>query len=445
MEQLSIFGINKLEKPLADRLRPKNISEFIGQEHLLKENQLLRQMIDSDKMVSSIFWGPPGVGKTSLANVIANTTKAKFIKLSAIDTSVKTIRDLVQVAREDLFLNKKTIVFLDEIHRFNKSQQDVFLPYVEDGSIILIGATTENPSFEINKALLSRCKVFLLKSLEEKEIIDFLKNTLKNTLAFPDKEIEIEEACIEKIASYSMGDLRIALNTLEILVDNSKVEGMKVSIKEENIKELLGARHFFYDKNSEEHYNLISALHKSMRSSDPDASVYWLSRMIEAGEDCLYIARRIIQFASEDIGFSDNNALSIALNTYDACRYLGYPDCDLALTQAVIYMSLAPKSDSVYMARLKAKDDVINNFNQAVPFHLRNASNKFLKDLGYAKNYEHAQAYEEKITAMQCLPNNLKGRIYYTPSENGKEKYMKERLLYIKEVKERLRKNPSKR
>lgn len=422
-------------KPLADRIRPRSLDEFVGQKHLLDKGKILRQMIDSDNIGSMIFYGPPGVGKTTLATIIANLSKANYIKLSALDTGVKELREIMKNAEKDRLYGKKTIIFIDEIHRFNKAQQDIFLPYVEKGSIILIGATTENPSFEVNKALLSRAKVFVLREIGFEDIFLHLKKILSDTKAFPDKKIIIDDDTLEAIAKYSSGDLRTALNTLEILVNNSKLIGMEVYIKKQDFLDLFTKSSIYYDKNGEEHYNLISALHKSMRTSDVDASIYWLCRMLESGENPLYIARRIIQFASEDIGLADNNALSIAISAYNACHFLGMPDCDLALTQAVIYMALAPKSDSVYIARLRAKKDVLEKINEPVPLHLRNASTTLLKELSYGKDYKHAHNYEEAISDMSALPSDLIGSVYYEPNENGDEKYFKERLEYIKNKK----------
>lgn len=441
MEQMNLFtsfsSYNNFNKPLATRLRPQSLDEFIGQKHLLGNGKVLRQMIESDNIGSMIFWGPPGVGKTTLAGIIANMSKSIYIELSAVLQGIKEIKQIMQDAEENRLLGKKTIIFIDEIHRFNKAQQDAFLPYVERGSIILIGATTENPSFEINQALISRMKVFVLKALEKEDIILLLKKSLSDHRAFPDKKIHIDDDTLEALSLYSNGDARIALNTLELAINNidTKENSIDIYLDKKIFLDLLDKKIFFYDKSAQEHYNLISALHKSMRNSEPDACIYWLSRMLESGENPLYIARRIIQFASEDIGLADNKALSLAIDAYNACHYLGMPDCDLALSQAVIYMALAPKSNSVYLARLKAKEDVKYTYNEPVPLHLRNAKTPLMQELGYSKGYKYAHEYKEHISDMQCLPDNLKDKVYYVATELGEEKEFKERLEKIKFIK----------
>lgn len=442
MEQMNLFSsfsaYSNFNKPLATRLRPRDLDEFVGQRHLLDKGKVLRQMIESDNIGSMIFWGPPGVGKTTLAGIIANITKSRYVEFSAVSQGIKEIKDIMKEAEEARLLGKRTMVFVDEIHRFNKAQQDAFLPYVEKGSIVLIGATTENPSFEVNAALLSRAKVFVLKALEKEDIISLLKRSLEDTRAFPDKRVHIDEDTLNALALYANGDARNALNTLELAVNNVSNEGIDVYIDKKVFSNLLDKNVFFYDKNGEEHYNLISALHKTMRNSDPDGSIYWLSRMLESGEKPLYIARRIIQFASEDIGLADNRALGIAIDTYNACHYLGLPDCDLALTQAVIYMALAPKSNSVYKARLAAKADVKNTENEPVPLHLRNAPTKLMAELGYGKDYKYAHSYSEHISNMKGLPPILEDRVYYEAGELGEEREFKERLAYIKEIKHKM-------
>ena len=439
MEQLNMFtsfsAFNNFNKPLAARMRPRTVDEFVGQRHLLDKGKVLRQMIDNDNVGSMIFWGPPGVGKTTLASIIANTTKANYVEFSAVSQGIKEIKEIMKEAESLRLTGTKTIVFVDEIHRFNKAQQDAFLPYVEKGSIILIGATTENPSFEVNSALLSRAKVFVLKALTEEELLGLLKTCLEDTRAFPDLRLHIDDDTLRALALYANGDARTALNTLELAVNNTDKDGMDVYIDKTVFADLLDKNIFFYDKNGEEHYNLISALHKSMRNSDPDASVYWLCRMLESGEDPLYIARRIIQFASEDIGLADNRALGLSIDTYNACHYLGMPECDLALTQAVIYMSLAPKSNSVYTARQAALADVKTSCNEPVPLHLRNAPTKLMRELDYGKGYKYAHNYEEHISNMQALPDSLRGREYYKAGKLGDEAALKDRLEYIKKFK----------
>lgn len=442
MEQMNLFNsfsaYTNFNKPLAARLRPTNLDEFVGQTHLLAKGRVLRQMIESDNIGSMIFWGPPGVGKTTLASIIANVTKSRYIEFSAVTQGIKEVKEIMKEAEEARLFGKRSIVFIDEIHRFNKAQQDAFLPYVEKGSIILIGATTENPSFEVNAALLSRAKVFVLKALEKEDIISLLKKSIDDRKAFPDKRVHIDEDTLNALALYANGDARTALNTLELAVNNTKTDGIDVYLNKKIFSDLLDKNVFFYDKNGEEHYNLISALHKTMRNSDPDAAIYWLSRMLESGEKPLYIARRIIQFASEDIGLADSRALGIAIDAYNACHYLGMPECDLALCQAVIYMSLAPKSNSVYKARLKAKEDVKFTSNEPVPLQLRNASTKLMSELGYGQGYKYAHSYKEHISNMQGLPKNLEGKTYYEAGDIGEEKALKTRLDHIKRIKHNL-------
>ncbi len=435
MHQQSLFEMPKNE-PLASRMRPRNLNEFVGQTHLLGENKLLRKMIESDNASSMIFWGPPGVGKTTLAMIIARETKSEFINFSAVTSGIKEIKKVMEDAEKNKSLGVKTILFVDEIHRFNKAQQDAFLPYVEKGSIILIGATTENPSFEINNALLSRCRVFVLKELSNRDILSLLKNAITNERGFGKDKVEIKEDDLKVIASFSNGDARCALTTLDMVVTNADIkEDGTIMVTKNTIEDCLGKKTLLYDKNGEEHYNIISALHKSMRNSDPDAAVYWLSRMLEAGEDPIYIARRITRFASEDIGLADTNALNVAINVYHACHFIGMPECSVHLTEAVIYMSLAPKSNACYNAYLSASFDAKKMLLEPVPLVIRNAPTKLMKDLNYGKGYQYAHDCKDKLTTMECMPPSLIGKTYYNPTSQGNEERFKNRLDAIKQWK----------
>lgn len=432
MEAMSLFE-NNLSQPLAARLRPKTLEEYVGQAHLLGKGKVLRRLIESDQISSMIFWGPPGVGKTTLARIIANTTKAAFIDFSAVTSGIKEIRSVMQKAEENRRYGEKTIVFVDEIHRFNKAQQDAFLPFVEKGSIILIGATTENPSFEVNSALLSRCKVFVLQELKTAELVQLLKRALADEKGFGTQKINIEEELLEMIAVFANGDARTALSTLEMAVLNGDMDaGGATTVTRETLEQCTSKKSLLYDKTGEEHYNLISALHKSMRNSDPDAAVYWLARMLEAGEDPLYIARRVTRFASEDIGLADPKALEIAVAAYHACHFIGMPECSVHLTQAVVYMSVAPKSNALYMAYEHAKRDAAKMLAEPVPLVIRNAPTKVMQELNYGKGYQYAHNTEEKLTNMQCLPDSLVGTEYYKPTTQGLEARVKARLDEIK-------------
>lgn len=432
MEAMSLFE-NNLSQPLAARLRPKTLEEYVGQTHLLGKGKVLRRLIESDQISSMIFWGPPGVGKTTLARIIANTTKAAFIDFSAVTSGIKEIRSVMQKAEENRRYGEKTIVFVDEIHRFNKAQQDAFLPFVEKGSIILIGATTENPSFEVNSALLSRCKVFVLQELKTEELVQLLKRALADEKGFGTQKINIAEELLEMIAVFANGDARTALSTLEMAVLNGDMDaGGETTVTRETLEQCTSKKSLLYDKTGEEHYNLISALHKSMRNSDPDAAVYWLARMLEAGEDPLYIARRVTRFASEDIGLADPKALEIAVAAYHACHFIGMPECSVHLTQAVVYMSVAPKSNALYMAYEHAKRDAAKMLAEPVPLVIRNAPTKLMQELNYGKGYQYAHNTEEKLTNMQCLPDSLVGTEYYKPTTQGLEARVKARLDEIK-------------
>ena len=432
MKQESLFARAEQNEPLAARVRPQSLDQFVGQQHLLGPGKILREIIAKDQVSSMIFWGPPGVGKTTLAEIIARQTQAQFWSFSAVDSSISKIKKIMQQAETERELGGQTIVFIDEIHRFNKAQQDAFLPYVEKGSIILIGATTENPSFEINSALLSRCKVFVLKTLKTSDIMQLLHNALQNPRAFPQKKINIDKKALKAIAEFASGDARTALNTLEMAVLNGEKQGNIITVTHQNLQQLVSRKFMNYDKKGEEHYNLISALHKSMRNSDVDAASYWLARMLEGGEDPLYIARRLIRFASEDIGLADTNALNVAVNVFSACQFIGMPECDVYLVEAVAYLALAPKSNAIYQARLAAQKDAQKTLNAPVPLQIRNAPTKLMKDLGYGQNYQLAHNHPDKLTTMKTMPPQLQGHQYYFPTEQGHEDRFKKRLEQIK-------------
>lgn len=429
MQQGSIFE-DQANEPLASRLRPENLDQVFGQTHLLGPGKILRELITQDRVTSMILWGPPGVGKTTLAQVIAKQTKAGFISFSAVTSGIKEIKKIMQEAEANTAYGQKTIVFVDEIHRFNKAQQDTFLPFVENGSIVLIGATTENPSFEINSALLSRLKVFVLKQLTKEQLVELLDRACREGF---EKELTASKTLLEQIAIFSDGDARNALNTLEMLVDNGNVsQDGTLELSDDLLSQVLGEKTLKYDKNGEDHYDLISALHKSMRNSDVDAAIYWLNRMLAGGEDPLYIARRLLRFASEDIGLADNNALNLVVNVFQTCQFIGMPECNVHLTQAVIYLSLAPKSNAVYKATTRVAKDVKQTLNEPVPLQIRNGTTKLMKELGYGKGYELAHFAKDKLTTMQTMPDNLVGHTYYLPTEQGNEIRFKQRLEQIK-------------
>lgn len=439
MKNLFDFEEENIYIPLAEKMRPTTLDDFVGQEEIVGSDSALRKMIENDAITSIIFWGPPGVGKTTLAKIIAKTSNSVFKQLSAVTSGVKDIKELIVEADFNKTNGKKTILFVDEIHRFNKAQQDAFLPYVENGDIILIGATTENPSFEVNSALLSRTKVYVLKSLTEDNIVEILSKAIIKENEDNLTSIIAKEDVLRIIANISNGDARTSLNTLENLINVTPIIKNKKVITKETLEKTVQQKIYIYDKNGEEHYNLISALHKSMRNSDPDAALYYMARMLEAGEDPLYIARRLIRFASEDIGLANPNALVQATSAYEAAHYNGMPECNINLAQAVVYLSVSPKSNSLYVAYEKVKEDALKTAHLKVPLNLRNAVTKLDSELGYGANYQYSQDYENKMTNMQCLPDELVGKKYYYPSNFGKEKAIKEELRTIEQLKANLK------
>ena len=436
MDQMNLFEERVSLAPLASRLRPQRLEDVVGQQHLLGPGKILRRLIENDQISSMIFWGPPGVGKTTLARVIANHTKAEFVDFSAVTSGIKEIKEVMARADVSRRMGRRTLLFVDEIHRFNKAQQDAFLPFVEKGSIILVGATTENPSFEINSALLSRCRVFVLQALSEDEMMQLLVRALRHSQGYGDQPVAISEEQLRAIARFAGGDARMALSTLEMAVLNGEISREAITVTDEVLHQCLNQRSLLYDKNGEEHYNLISALHKSMRNSDPDAAVYYLHRMLQGGEEPLYIARRLIRFASEDIGMADSQALPLAVAAYQACHFNGMPECDVNLTHVVIYLSMAPKSNAAYIAWLKGKDDAKAYPAEPVPLQIRNAPTQLMKELHYGEGYQYAHDAEEKLTVMPCLPEALQGHCYYQPTQSGKEKEVSERLEQIRRWKQ---------
>jgi putative ATPase len=400
--------MEKQFKPLADRMRPETLSDFFGQDELVSQGKLLRRAIEEDRVPSMIFWGPPGTGKTTLAYIIAKQTKSEFIKISAVTSGIKDLKEIIEKAKIDDRLGKRTILFIDEIHRWNKTQQDGLLPHIENGLITLIGATTENPSFEIRGALLSRSRVFVFKQLEEKDIESLIKRAIKK--GYPKLKIKINKKALGMIAQLSNGDARVALNILEYAVLSSSFND-NIFINEELIKEAVNKINLLYDKGGDEHYNLISALHKSMRGSDANAALYWLARMVEAGEDPLFIARRLVRFASEDIGLANSRALEQGVAAYQACHFIGYPECNVILAQAVVYMAKSKKSNELYYAYSKASEDVLSYGNLPVPIHLRNAPTKLMKNLGYGKDYKYSPSFNYK-EEQEYMPLKLKNKKY---------------------------------
>jgi putative ATPase len=421
-------------RPLADRMRPRTLDEFVGQEHLVAPGKPLRIQIERDDMGSLIFWGPPGTGKTTLAQIIARMTKAEFIEFSAVLTGIKEIKQVMADAERARQYGTRTIVFIDEIHRFNKAQQDAFLPHVEKGNIRLIGATTENPSFEIISALLSRSRVYVLKPLTEEQVVLLLKRALADDeRGLGAMKLQATDGVLAKIAAYSSGDARSAYNVLEVAATLARAtKEVGAEITDAIVTDALQKRVLLYDKTGEEHYNLISALHKSVRNSDADAALYWLGRMLEAGEDALYIARRVVRMSVEDIGLADPNALALCMAARDAVDFIGMPEGSLALAQAVVYLALAPKSNALYTAYAEVQEDVEATAAESVPLHLRNAPTGLMKGLGYGQGYQYAHDIEGKIADMQCLPDNLRDRTYYHPTSEGVEKRIRERMEDIK-------------
>ena len=428
------------QRPLAERMRPRTLDEFVGQEHLLGPGKALRLQLETDDTTSMILWGPPGVGKTTLAKIIAHTTKATFIEFSAVVSGIKEIKQVMAEADQAASAGMRTILFVDEIHRFNRSQQDAFLPYVERGAIRLIGATTENPSFELNAALLSRCRVYVLEALSDEQIVTLLHRALTDTeRGLGGFGITSPEDALQVIAGYSNGDVRRAYNVLEAAVRLAASAG-QTSLDGQLIADAVQQKTLLYDKSGEEHYNLISALHKSIRNSDPDAALYWLARMLRSGEDPMYLARRLVRMASEDIGLAAPEALNLTLSARDSMDFLGSPEGDLALAQAAVYLALAPKSNALYTAYGAVIRDVEQTRAEPVPLHLRNAPTRLMESLDYGKGYRYAHDEEGAVSDMDCLPPGLIGRKYYQPTDRGREKMLQQRMEEIEQLRKKNRK-----
>jgi putative ATPase len=428
------------QRPLAERMRPRTLDEFVGQTHLLGPDKALRLQLETDDTTSMILWGPPGVGKTTLAKIIAHTTKATFIEFSAVVSGIKEIKQVMAEADQAASAGMRTILFIDEIHRFNRSQQDAFLPYVERGAIRLIGATTENPSFELNAALLSRCRVYVLEALSDEQIIALLQRALTDKdRGLGDFGITAQKDALQVIAGYSNGDVRRAYNVLEAAVRLAASKG-QTSLDGALIADAVQQKTLLYDKSGEEHYNLISALHKSIRNSDPDAALYWLARMLRSGEDPMYLARRLVRMASEDIGLAAPEALNLTLSARDSMDFLGSPEGDLALAQAAVYLALAPKSNALYTAYGAVTRDVEQTRAEPVPLHLRNAPTRLMEALDYGKGYRYAHDEEGAVSDMECLPPGLIGRKYYQPTDRGREKMLQQRMEEIEELRRKNRK-----
>ena len=428
------------QRPLAERMRPSTLDEFVGQEHLLGPGKALRLQLETDDTTSMILWGPPGVGKTTLAKIIAHTTKATFIEFSAVVSGIKEIKMVMAEADQAASAGMRTILFVDEIHRFNRSQQDAFLPYVERGAIRLIGATTENPSFELNAALLSRCRVYVLEALSDEQIVTLLHRALTDTeRGLGGFGITSPEDALQVIAGYSNGDVRRAYNVLEAAVRLAASAG-QTSLDGQLIADAVQQKTLLYDKSGEEHYNLISALHKSIRNSDPDAALYWLARMLRSGEDPMYLARRLVRMASEDIGLAAPEALNLTLSARDSMDFLGSPEGDLALAQAAVYLALAPKSNALYTAYGAVTRDVEQTRAEPVPLHLRNAPTRLMESLDYGKGYRYAHDEEGAVSDMDCLPPGLIGRKYYQPTDRGREKMLQQRMEEIEQLRKKNRK-----
>jgi putative ATPase len=423
-------------RPLADRMRPQTLGEFIGQEELLGPGKPLRTQIERDDLSSMLLWGPPGCGKTTLARIIARQTRSEFIPFSAVLAGIKEIKEVMAQAERTRQYGKRTIVFVDEVHRFNRAQQDAFLPHVEAGNILLIGATTENPSFEVIAPLLSRMKVYVLHALTQEQILGLLRRALGDAeRGLGNERIEIGANILDRIAILANGDARAAYNTLEALVLGTAPDGQgRRAVTEARLEDVLQRKLLPYDKSGEEHFNLISALHKSVRNSDPDAALYWLARMLESGEDPLYLARRMVRMASEDIGLAEPGALAVTLAAKEAFDFLGPPVGYLALGQAAVYLSLAPKSNAVYTAYGAVHEDLQKTLAEPVPLHLRNAVTGLMSNIGYGKGYQYAHDAEEKVTDMTCLPNSLLGRVYYKPTDQGFEARIRQRLEEIRRI-----------